>query len=197
MIQKSALLSLAGAVLAALLIQTPARADAVPAEIVKIRAIYEQCQAIRLVKTSPKAHAVAVYTDGDYTKDPKWVKAAPRDAEVMSEVTAFRSDGMIRSATLFETSPSGDWAQTFDYCYRKDGTLAFILAELRTFRGNVRVVDRLYYGPTGVEIRRVRKYFDLDTNKPVTGKTPQFQDLEIRVLKTADALARYAKPALD
>lgn len=189
--------SLLAAALAALLIQTPAHADVVPAEIVKIRALYEQCQAVRLVKTNPKVHAVAVYTDGDYTKDPKWVKAAPKDAEVMSEVTAFKSDGKIRSATLFETSPSGDWAQTFDYCYRPDGTLAFILAELRTFRGNVRVVDRLYYNPSGVEIHRVRKYFDLDTKKPITGKTPQFQDLEVRVLKTSGDLVRHASPALD
>lgn len=167
------------------------------AAVEEVRARYAECQAIRTASATAKSNAAAVYTDGDYSKDPRWVKAAPSGAEVMSELTAFKSDGKIRSATLFQTSPSGDWAQTFDYCYRPDGTLAFILAELRTFRGNVRVVDRLYYSSTGVQIRKIRKHFNLDTNKPISGTPPPFQDLEVRVLATTGELVAHARPALD
>ena len=113
---------------------------------------------------------------------------------VVEELVLFRRGERIRAARLMRTSPSGDWVQYFDYCYRADGTLAFVIADLRTFLGDVRVVDRLYYGPDGRRLRKTRRIFDLKTKKQITGKS-NFQEMDTLTPKTTRALMRHASPA--
>jgi len=157
-----------------------------------IRAVYKVCRAV--ARTVKPGKAFAVYTDENYNKPPRWVRRAPAKAMVVEDLAVYRRGKRIRAAKLMRTSPSGDWAQYFDYCYRADGTLAFVLADLRTFLGDVRVVDRLYYGTNGRRLRKTRRIFDLKTNKRITGKR-DFQEMDPLIPKTTRALLRHARPA--
>lgn len=162
------------------------------AGIEAIRAVYGVCRSVE--RAAKPSKAFAVYTDENYTKAPRWVRRRPAKAMVVEELALYRRGKRIRAAKLMRTSPSGDWAQYFDYCYRADGTLAFVLAELRTFLGDVRVVDRLYYGADGRRLRKTRRIFDLKTKKRITGKR-SFQARDTLIPKTTRALVRHARPA--
>ena len=122
------------------------------------------------------------------------MRRQPAKAMVVEELVLFRRGERIRAARLMRTSPSGDWVQYFDYCYRADGTLAFVIADLRTFLGDVRVVDRLYYDAGGRRLRKTRRIFDLKTKKQITGKS-NFQEMDTLTPKTTRALMRHASPA--
>lgn len=150
------------------------------------------CQAVE--RAAKPSRAFAVYTDKNYEKPPRWVARRPAKAMVVEELVIFRRDERIRAARLMRTSPSGDWAQYLNYCYRADGTLAYVLAELRSFLGDVRVVDRLYYGADGRRLRKTRRIFDLKTNKPITTNR-DFQEMGTLIPKTTRALMRHASPA--
>jgi hypothetical protein len=148
------------------------------------------------VERAAKPHkAFAVYTDENYSKPPRWMRHQPAKAMVVEELLLFRRGKRIRAAKLMRTSPSGDWTQYFDYCYRADGTLASVLVELRTFLGDVRVVDKLVFGPDGSQLSKIRRIFDLKTKKPITNKR-NFQDREQLIFKTTRALVRHARPVL-
>ncbi len=157
-----------------------------------ISKVYGICRAVELAAKPSKAFAV--YTDENYNKAPRWVRHRPAKAMVVEELAVYRRGKRIRAAKLMRTSPSGDWAQYLDYCYRADGTLAFVLAELRTFLGDVRVVDRLYYGADGRQLRKTRRIFDLKTMKRITGKR-DFQAMDTLIPKTTHALVHHARPA--
>jgi len=74
---------------------------------------------------------------------------------------------------LFSTSPSGDWAQFADLCYRPDGSLARAVDTLNTFyddgtegRGVSRV-HTLHFDTAGKVISKRSKLLDLQTRKSV------------------------------
>ena len=157
-----------------------------------IRKVYSSCVAVE--RAAKPRKVFAVYTDENYSKAPRWVLRRPAKAMVVEELAVYRRGKRIRAAKLMRTSPSGDWAQYLTYCYRADGTLAFVLAELRTFLGDVRVVDRHYFGADGRQIRKTRRIFDLKTNKPITAKR-DFQEMGTLIPKTTRALMRHASPA--
>ena len=150
------------------------------------------CRAVE--RAAKPSRAFAVYTDENYKKPPRWVRRQPAKAMVVEELVLFRRGERIRAARLMRTSPSGDWVQYFDYCYRADGTLAFVIADLRTFLGDVRVVDRLYYDAGGRRLRKTRRIFDLKTKKPIAAKR-DFQEMGTLIPKTTRALLRHASPA--
>jgi hypothetical protein len=78
-----------------------------------------------------------------------------------------RSGAIVRSNfTLF--SPSGDWTQYLNHYFRPDGTLAKLRSEMRTFAGNVVLIEELYFDRGGQRIGSKKTYLDLTSNKPKT-----------------------------
>jgi len=178
---------------AASIVAVPAVAAESPA-IVAIKAEYKACRAAR---AGAATVAYAIYPGDDYTKDPRWVRKKPAKATAMETLTAFRRQGRIRIADLERATPSGDWIQSFEYCYRADGTLAFALVVLRTHQGNVRVVDRFYFARDGRQLLRRRAIYDLKTKKRISEKKARgFNDVKPVLPKTTKALIKYASPAL-
>ena len=135
-----------------------------PPSILEVRKAYQECRAVKTGNASSKVTAHADYGDFTENKPPVWRRTLPASGEAYSSVDVWRAGGTVRVAARFDTSPSGDWSKSHEYCFRKDGTLAFILAELRTFNGRVRVEDRLYFSPAGKQVRKLRYVFDLMTN---------------------------------
>lgn len=94
--------------------------------------------------------------------------------------------------TLFTlSSPSGDWVQYITNYYRKDGTLAKMNAELRTFMGDViRINDRLY-DEQGKRLKEQTRFLDLKTRKPKRVKKDEFMEMEAPLYTSTSALPFY------
>lgn len=67
--------------------------------------------------------------------------------------------------TLF--SSSGDWAQYVYHYFRKDGTLAKAESEMRTFNGDLIIIQDFYFDRNGRLLSKTTKYLDLQTIKPI------------------------------
>ncbi len=98
--------------------------------------------------------------------------------------------GNVLYVRTFNTSPSGDWAQFDDYCFRKDGTLAKVLETLNTFysseEGGVRVFKDHYFSERGDLIASSTQVLNMQNSKSATDAT--FQDRDTPVYKTTKQL---------
>lgn len=167
-----------------------------PPSVLEVRKVYQQCRAAKADTSSSRVTAYADYGDFTDNRPPVWRKTLPASGEAYSSVDAWRTDGSLRVAARVDTSPSGDWSKSHEYCFRKDGTLAFILAELRTFNGGVRVEDRFYYSPAGKQVRKLRYVFDLMTNARKPDTFSNFFDRDTTVYPTTDTLMTEIGEAL-
>jgi hypothetical protein len=103
----------------------------------------------------------------------------------------FNQSGELVVASFTFSSPSGDWAQYMKNYYRKDGTLAKSLAELRTFMGDViRIHDR-FYDSKGKLLKEQTRFLDLTTRKPKRVKKDEFMDMEAPLYASTSALPFY------
>lgn len=162
-----------------------AAADAVG----EVRAVYKECRSSKQANTGGEVRYFAGYASGE----PVWSSRLPAGGEVYSEVTFHGRPAQARTAMRFDTSPSGDWTKTHDYCFRRDGTLAFVFAELRTFNGNVRVEDRFYFSPSGRQFRKLRYVFDLETARRLPDGYANFMDRDTTIyLSRRDLLREVA-----
>jgi hypothetical protein len=113
----------------------------------------------------------------DYSENskPDWRKfASERVLEKFRETTEtytiaynwLRKGKLIKANfTLF--SPSGDWAQYVYHYFREDGTLAKAESEMRTFNGDLIVIQDFYIDAKGKLLKKTVKYLDLQTQKPI------------------------------
>ncbi|MGI9415102.1 MAG: hypothetical protein ACR2PM_15615, partial [Hyphomicrobiales bacterium] len=101
----------------------------------------------------------------------------------------------IAAAHRFDAGPSGEWVKTQDYCFRTDGSLAFLRAELRTLRGGVRVEDRLAFDRDGRR-QAERVVRDLETDMDVANLNVTFTDQATTVYRDTSALRKALGEAL-
>jgi hypothetical protein len=73
------------------------------------------------------------------------------------------------------TSDSGDWVQYVNYTFGKNGRLVKLERDLRTFIGNMQIIETLYYGCSGEQIKRSIKSLDRETKAPAK-PGPEFED---------------------
>ena len=76
------------------------------------------------------------------------------------------------------TTPSGDWMEYVDYCYRADGTLAMIDSELRSFAGGIVVTRTQAYDFTGKRSAESVEYSDLFSEQPTDENGPEGKGFE-------------------
>jgi len=128
------------------------------------------------VKKYKSAHLV--FADvSDYNDDSKakWRKFASEKAlEKFRETTEtytiaynWQKNGKIIKSNFTLFSPSGDWAQYVYHYFRADGTLAKVESEMRTFNGDLIVIQDFYLGAKGKLLKKTVKYRDLQTQKPI------------------------------
>jgi len=126
-----------------------------------------------------------------------WGPQPPIDDRIHGSMTVYFQNGRIGAARRFDASLSADWLKTQDYCFRSDGTLAFIKAELRTLRGGVRVEDRMAFDAKGMQIRAVRIVRDLETDQDVANLHVKFKDQKTVVYRSTRALRDALGDALE
>ena len=164
------------------------RAAEDPPEIAEIKKVYQDCQSIKKADEGTKSVIFADYGRLEDGWPAVWRLQMPKSGFAYSHLELYRDGDTIRLADRFHTSPSGDWSKTHEYCFRADGTLAWLFAELRTFLGDARVEDRLYYDPTGTQVRALRYAFDLKTGKRLDENTANFMDKETTIYLTVKAI---------
>jgi hypothetical protein len=86
----------------------------------------------------------------------------------LADVWMFPGEGSL--VRMVFTSPSGDWSDYVDYCFRADGSLAAIDAELRTFHGNMIVNRGWLYDAEGRKTGGHISYRDLQTQQPTDAR---------------------------
>lgn len=136
---------------------------------------------IERLKTSAAAfarrnpnNAIAVADIADYDAKSQWKRfGSPRELELFAEENPvytsafnwFRKQQLLLTSITY-SSPSGDWARYLTYIFRRDGSVAAITDELRTFYGNCITLTNIYLSKNGRILKRLTKSFDLITNKP-------------------------------
>jgi len=134
------------------------------------------------LKTSAAAYArrnpnnaIVVADVADYDEKSQWKRFdSPRELEMFAEenpvytsaLNWFRKQQLLLTSITY-SSPSGDWARYVTYIFRKDGSVAAITDELRTFYGNCINLTNIYLAKNGRILRRQTRSFDLITNKPI------------------------------
>ena len=127
----------------------------------------------RTIKQSKKL-VVADTSNVDKNK-PKWQlfeseKALETFREQKSETYtiaySWKHSGQVIASNFTLFSPSGDWTKYIFHYFRRDGSVALVRSELRTFYGEFIVKDDRYFDKRGRLIKRTRGYFDLTTAKP-------------------------------
>jgi len=131
----------------------------------------------RFVKKNKKPHAIFADTS-DYNDDgkAKWQKFASEKAlekfreesgETYTIAYNWLQKGRIVRSNFTLFSPSGDWAQYVYHSFRADGSLALVESEMRTFNGDLIIIQDFYFDRAGKLLKKTTRYRDLRTNKPI------------------------------
>jgi hypothetical protein len=133
------------------------------------------------------------------------LKRKTKDKFVYDGAAVWRARNAWTLVAMTLSSPSGDWVQFVDYCYRPTGTLAKREATLNTFVTGDEVddgVSRLrttYVGANGRVLAQRAKVRNLKTLKPAPGRQFMQNDepeyLTISQLPFAGLLRRAGVPA--
>lgn len=126
-----------------------------------------------------------------------WGAEPPIDDRIHGMITVYFKNDRIGAARRFDAGPGADWIKTQDYCFRPDGTLAFLKAELRTLRGGVRVEDRMTFDLNGTRLRAERIVRDLETDQDVAKLHVTFKDQTTVVYRDTRALREALGDALE
>jgi hypothetical protein len=144
------------------------------AEIKRINAYIKTTDALTKRYKNPQL----IFADiSDYNDDSKskWRKFSSEKAlEKFREKTEtytiaynWLQKGKIVKSNFTLFSPSGDWANYVYHHFREDGSLARVESEMRTFNGDLIIIQYFYFDRKGNLIRKTVKYRDLQTNKPI------------------------------
>lgn len=179
-------------VIIAMAISLPIAANAAsstPQIITEIRERYKTCRQLRDEKTGFK-RMYGVFKNLTDQERPVWHLSPPEDGMVLLEIVLYSAPGQQTGfAELAEFTPSGDWSKLSEYCFRNDGSVAFIFSDYRTFFGDVRVEDRLYYDSYGHQVRNTRRIFDLETGERLPDDMTNFMDRETLIFFNVEELA--------
>lgn len=130
----------------------------------------------RFVKNRKPHLIYADTSDYDAESEPKWQKFASEKAlekfreergETYTIAYNWLQKGVIVKSNFTLFSPSGDWAQYVYHDFRTDGTLAHVQSEMRTFNGDLIIIQDFYFDGAGKLLKKSIKYRDLQTNKPI------------------------------
>lgn len=144
------------------------------AEIKRIDAYVKTLDAF--VKRNKRPHLIfADISDYNENNKPKWRKFASvktlekfrESSETYTIAYNWLQRGKIVKSNFTLFSPSGDWANYVYHDFRPDGTLAHVESEMRTFNGDLIIIQDFYFDRRGRLLKKTVKYRDLETQKPI------------------------------
>lgn len=113
----------------------------------------------------------AVPRNSDPTRD-RWRSVASEEAKQQavkngdSTASVSLRNGHVLLAQFTFQNEFGDWISYADYCFRPDGTLSHLHAQLDSFHGGVTVIRDLSFDPSGKQIARRQESYALGTRTP-------------------------------
>ena len=160
----------------------------------QIKAINSYCKQIDTIQKQRKTPELVYANTADVnsSKD-KWRKFASEKAldkfreksEAYDIAYNWRSGGKLIASNFTHSSPSGDWVNYVNHCFRADGTVARVETDYRTFLGDWKVISTRYFNSAGRQISSSIKYLDLQSGKP--------KDASEGVMGDAESRAEYYK----
>ena len=143
------------------------------------------------IKKEGKPHLIiADASNPNKDKNPIWKNFASKDAlekarekrETYTIAYLWKKNNKIVAANFTYFSQSGDWVQYVYYVFNRDGSLAKVNRELRTFMGDI-IINRIHiYNRKGKLIKETKNFRDLATGKLI--KAPKsFQDIDVEIYK--------------
>jgi hypothetical protein len=155
----------------------------------QIKAINSYCKQIDAIQERRKSPELvyANIADVNSSKD-KWRKFASEKAlekfreksEAYDIAYNWRSGGKLIASNFTHSSPSGDWVNYVNHCFRKDGTVARVETDYRTFNGDWKIISTRYFNSAGRQISSSIKYLDLQSGKPKDASDGVMGDAESR-----------------
>ncbi|HEY8559482.1 MAG TPA: hypothetical protein VIL74_03690 [Pyrinomonadaceae bacterium] len=118
----------------------------------------------------------------DEDRPPKWQRFASEKAlekfrgeqsETYTVAYNWQQKGSVVKSNFTRFSPSGDWTEYVFHTFRADGSLAFVRSEMRTFNGDLIIIQDFYFDRAGRLLKKSIGYRDLQTQKPIRA-TRQF-----------------------
>lgn len=166
---------------------------------IEIRDIDRYCKSVdKFLKRSKSPHLV--FADVSQNQKARWrkfksEKALEKFRENVETYTIsynwLKNRNIVRSNfTLF--SGSGDWAQYVYHYFRADGSLAKAESELRTFHGDLIVLQKFYFDRKGKLLKKTLNYFNLENKKPVK-PNDEFLDAHADFLKEVDYFKKTSR----
>lgn len=150
--------------------------------------IEEYCKIINEGLSPQALDDVSTYTDGNGAK---WERVAENSpiGKVYQGAKVWLREKNIVYVSMYKTSPSGDWTQFSEYCYRANGTLAKVFGTLNTFysseEGGVRVFTDRYFDADGALIASSTEVLNMHTEMPTIAT---YQDRDTPIYKTSQQL---------
>lgn len=159
-------------ILASLALSSGAAAQSAASQVKSINTFCKQIDAVQKRRKAPEL----VYANTADINSPKarWRKFTSERAldkfrennETYDIAYNWRSGGRLIASNFTRSSPSGDWVNYVNHCFRADGTVARVETGYRTFLGDFKVVRKRYFNASGRQISSSIKYLDLQSGKP-------------------------------
>ncbi len=97
------------------------------------------------------------------------------DQNVSRGLSLWKSDELKR-VVLENATPSGDWFRIDEYCFNKDGNIARLYSDLRTFYGDVQVMRTWEYYSDGSIKSSNTELIDLKTDESIDPDEANYMD---------------------
>ena len=168
-----------------------ASAQSVASQVKNINAYCKQIDSIQKRRKTPEL--VYANTADENSNTDRWRKFASEKAldkfrdgsETYDIAYNWRSGGKLIASNFTHSSPSGDWVNYVNHCFRPDGTVARVETDYRTFMGDFKVVSMRYFNSSGRQISSSIRYLDLQSGKA--------KDASDGVMGDAESRAEYYK----
>jgi hypothetical protein len=134
--------------------------------------------------TQAKRSPDLVFADVSLDSKPRWRKFRSAKSletyrtrsEVYTIFYNYLYRGRIGVAVLTDSSQSGDWVHYVSYYFRRDGSLAKIVSDYRTFVGDYVGARNIYFDRKGKVLKRTTRYLTLRDRVPTKPTADELRD---------------------
>ncbi len=168
-------------------------------EILKIREQYQSWQNILNKEAIAKGKKSFEISVGSNFKKAEWIAKLKNERDfIWSEVTFIEDNKLGSMFYIYETSPSGDWADSAEHYYWPTGELFFVYWRLNTFHSldptltktrPITIERRLYFNKKGEMIKFLETIYEINTKIKVTN--PNYMPHEVTYWKNIKVLPFY------
>ncbi len=166
---------------------------AAPEELRESAVVFTECKTIA---KQPSAQQIMYVRDFKNKRFGKWqVYDKQKPGDWVSRMTLFISDGRPRLIAFFQTDPGFETAQYTNYCFRKDGTTAYIEEDYRILAGVYRqVLTVIQLNPKGKVLSNTTKLYDIHSRQEITDPSKNRKQPTEIFVNIEELLNKYQVP---